>query len=213
MGEAEPCAILSGGHEATIYGAVLHPRRSQAVTTDAKGHMVVWDLDNGEQVCTAELGARVNHLAFDPQGVCLYASGSDGVHVWNARTWKRLANLEGCEEPISELAIHPQGTLLAATSASGKVLVWNLDDGKLRYCLKGPAACSVALHPTRPLLASGSREGVLTLWSLQDGSVCDVSSAHEGKVFALDFSPMGQLASGGADGKLCLWRVRSGKGL
>ncbi|MDA1266994.1 MAG: WD40 repeat domain-containing protein [Planctomycetota bacterium] len=207
VGEAEPCAVLRGGHDATIYGAALHPTRQQAVTTDAEGRLVVWDLGTGERLRTRELGARVNQLAFDPEGLCLYAGGADGVHVWNARTWKRLDNLPGCEETVNAVTIHAQGALLAATSVSGQVLVWTLDDGKLQCCLQGPKACSVALHPTRPLLASGSKEGVLSLWSLKDGSLLHATSGHEGSVYALDFSPKGQLASGGADGKLRLWRV------
>ena len=74
-------------------------------------------------------------------------------------------------------------------------------------------AFAPTLETADSLVHVRTHENAHRSWVARVWRVGEAEQRHEGKVFALDFSPKGQLARGGVDGKLCLWRVQSAKGL
>ena len=67
-------------------------------------------------------------IAFDPSGRHLFASNNDGsVHVFDTATWRSVGRLAWRIGPLRAVAVSPDGTLAAAGSKHGEIVVWDLD--------------------------------------------------------------------------------------
>jgi len=109
---------------------------------------------------------------------------------------------------LNDIAVSPDGKWLAAAVfryQDNQVRVWNLDDGKEKWKLKGHKydIFSLAFSPDSKLLASGSKDRTVRLWTLADGKELRQFEGHMRQV----------LASAGYDRSIRLWDVASGREL
>jgi WD40 repeat protein len=112
------------------------------------------------------------------------------------------------------MAFSIDGEYLATGDQEGRLLLWELHQGKLMRVLhqeRGQGICALAFSPRADLLAVGTDSGQIWLWSLQDSYHPDGLFGHDRAVRSLAFSPDGsRLASGDATGQLYLWDLASG---
>lgn len=146
----------------------------------------------------------------------------------------RVANLERPEQILTApypmdtvvaLAASPDGRYLAAGGKFGRLALWDLPSGQLLRDLKlhDFDIWALAFSPEGTLLASGGFDGRVKLWDLRTGLeagvFCDPElrsaeapegTAHTGWVRCVAFSPDGErLATGGCDGYVRIWDVRT----
>lgn len=109
-------------------------------------------------------------------------------------------------------ATEENGWYLATGDHEGRLLLWDLQRGKLVWMLdEGQSIRSLAFSPQGDLLAVGTESGQIWLWPVGTTYQTDILADHQAPVRALAFSPDGsQLASGDDSGRLCLWEVASG---
>ncbi len=104
------------------------------------------------------------------------------IGLWDGRTGKRHALLEGQAAPITSLAFSSDSALLASGGyLSSDVWLWNVPSGAVRLLIPGAAeGCSVeplAFHPNGRLLAVGGidwlatsgADGQVSLWDVVEG--------------------------------------------
>ncbi|MGF1521209.1 MAG: AAA family ATPase [Leptolyngbyaceae cyanobacterium] len=113
------------------------------------------------------------------------------------------------------IAISPNQQQVAIGDQDGRLLLWNLRDGRLqRAMLSVPEAVEVIAFSTEgSTLAEGRQDGRVRLWNLQSDYVPEsfVATA-DSPVKALAFSPDGHLLAGGDEaGYLHIWRLASGE--
>jgi len=117
---------------------------------------------------------------------------------------------------IKSIDISSNGRLLAAASASGKLIIVNLNDYSYKEVKdESPnRILSVAFHPSRPIVAYGLEvvndkgKGTVKLFNINSQKVEKELSGHKAGVSDLEFSPDGLLlASAGLDRKLQMWVV------
>ncbi|KAK0489156.1 WD40-repeat-containing domain protein [Armillaria novae-zelandiae] len=142
---------------------------------------------------------------------------------------KKYANLGsqiGDERPISQVRFAPNNEILATSSWSGTVKLWNVPACTPIRSLRGHSdrVGGVAWHPeaTRSLspnaanLASGAGDGNVNLWSLNKvpDAPLSVMKGHQGRVCRVAFHPSGDyVASASFDTTWRLWDVVTAKEL
>jgi len=186
--------------EMVLYNAlakpVLWPERGWAILGSAWGTVDVWDLEQGQKVCTftgdSGTATAMGHVlagwvrsmeeAFDgllgpvtavalwpARGWVVSAFWNGTLKVWDLKRGQEVWTLPGHNGRVTPLALWPEHGL--AVSASGDTLkVWDLEQGQEVHTLtghQGPVT-DVALWPERGLAVSTSRD-TLKVWDLWRG--------------------------------------------
>jgi WD40 repeat protein/3',5'-cyclic AMP phosphodiesterase CpdA len=188
-----------------------------AAITD-NGQARLWDVASGEVRVTLSSGERsIRTLGFSPDGSVVAAGTGnsqefdydDGaVELWEVATGRRVAEM-AAGDAVNQLAVSPDGTLLAATTATSARL-WNLPSGDERGDLPqhgSTLSWAVAFSPDGSLLATTSSTAI-QLWDVGSGNHRASLARDTGTIYGVTFSPDGSLlASGSDDGTARIWDV------
>ncbi|MEM7248941.1 MAG: serine/threonine-protein kinase, partial [Acidobacteriota bacterium] len=207
--------VVSGERRAALtgrpcVGAVFSPDGDRIyVRTKAGKALELWDagLTRREWILPRSPWGKVRPLpdgehfhAVHVDDAGTYGTGlfkvDDGSVVWERRTPEGWA---------SNLALHPDGRLVAEASSEGTVVLRETRTGELVHHLEVPGGHvhAVVFHPGGDLLATGSEDGTVQLWDPQAGVPLARLSEHELYVHDLAFSPDGSfLVSASGDGTL-----------
>jgi WD40 repeat protein len=133
------------------------------------------------------------------------------VRLWDMRTRKCVAVLEGHTEEVNSVAFSLDSRLLASSSDDRTVRLWDVVKRQPLGVLQGHtnAVWSVSFSSDGRQLASGSSDRTVRLWSVPEGVPGPVLQ-HALPVPCVAFSPVvgsNMLASGSRDGIIRLWDV------
>ncbi len=135
------------------------------------------------------------------------------VDFWNVNTLEITNTIE--TGTVLNLAISPDGRLLATTPDRYDIKIWNLvkDEKPKSFptSFTGAVNC-LAFAPGGGVLASGHYDGVIRLWDVNTGQLIRSMTA-QGVVESLAFSPDGSLLASGHsfdEQSIHLWAVLSG---
>ncbi|HEY0531308.1 MAG TPA: NB-ARC domain-containing protein [Actinoplanes sp.] len=112
------------------------------------------------------------------------------------------------------LGVAPDGSWLAAGTATGEVRAWHLADGSLRLRIDAhpQAVHALAIAPSGGWLATAGDNHLVRLWDATTGEALAELDCGTGPVRAVAISPDGGwLATGGEDGSVRLWEAGGGR--
>jgi len=103
---------------------------------------------------------------------------------------------------ITDLAVSPDGRLIANAGISPFVKIWDLRSGRLRFTL-ADARPPLLIHPEGKLLITGNTSDSLSIWQLANGrflrTIGGRYSGHQSEITAIALSQDGTLlATGGS---------------
>jgi WD40 repeat protein len=169
-------------------------------------------------------GARVNRVAFSPDGQLLVTAGSDGlVRIWAVGTGQLVSKFGWPSGQVRSVAFSPDGLLVAAAHSDGPAQLWSASS--LVRAVTPVAAWDVAFSTDGRLLATaggGRTSAGLTaaaapdkaawLWDVATGRVAGGVAGKGGHASAVAFSPAGGLfATASASDVVRLWEVSTGR--
>jgi len=164
--------------------------------------------------------------AFSPDGETLVTGDyQKKIKLWNVKTGKLQATLDGSTDPVHQVVFSPDGKTLAAAynddfyrevggSDHGTIKLWDVKTGKVRTTIvkHGNIVCSLAFSPDGKTLASGSWDKTIKLWDVATGKERATLTGHTDRVYSVAFSPDGKtLASGSGDCTIMLWDIPAAK--
>lgn len=176
-----------------------HPK-AMAVSPDGTvlamlegSNVIRWDTATGQRRAVYQQpGTR--DLLFTRDGAQLILSTRyQNLRVRDARTLERIDDDDGHVRPIDQLALSPNGTLLASTSGDGTLTLRDARNHQTLSIHSRPRGLTrVAFRPDGRQLACTDRNGgCISLWGLPLGSA--LSLRHGANVHWLLWSPDGSM--------------------
>jgi len=118
----------------------------------------------------------------------------------------------GHSDSVSDLALSPDGQLMASAGRDETVKLWRVSDGRLLRTLNYFRPVSVAFSPDNTLVAAGGAANDVRVWRIADGAVVQSFRDHSNDVHSVQFSADGSLiVSAGKDLAARIWRVTDGQ--
>lgn len=214
-----------------VYVSVVEPVETATITPSAMATMTSMPtstpepdrdgdgISNGEDVCPSVAGPAdaggcpptVMPTSSSPrfQGTPLPSGELQEISNENSATAMPLSRLG--KGRIMEIALHPGGQLLAASSPTGVYLYDSETLQQRAYLDTGGYARSLAYAPDGERLAVSSGSEV-TVWDIESGNLLQTMAGHIGLVHTLAFSPDGLTLAVGSDASnsIRVWDVENG---
>ena len=182
-----------------------------------EGLVRLWELPAGRLVRTIQSPTKetVEAVAISPNGRILAAAVGKVVYLWDRESGRLLYQLADPDEAVQTMVFRPDGEELATGGADAMIRQWRVRDGTLKRVIgrrqPGMPVTSLAFSRDGRYEAQGTANGRLRVWNAQEGTFVHELMGHEGAIQALDFTiNKTWLCSGGADRKMCVWRLANG---
>ena len=204
----QPQATSLEGHSRLIRALLFTSDNQHLISAGADG-IWIWDLPTGQHSRLPESDQQtVFATALSQDGRQFLAGSEDGtVRVWdlNARKLQHTQRLG--EAAIRCVAFLSNGYLAAGDE--GTVWSGDLAGGPPRALFVRPKpVTALAVSATENQLVFGDGAGTVGVWSLKSHTLSYEFRQHRGAVNAVVFVGDGsEVASGGADGTVRLWRL------
>jgi len=116
---------------------------------------------------------------------------------------------------VNDVAINPEGTILAVGTEKGELNLWDLT-GERREIkrLKGHSGNIVSTKFSRDgqwLASAGLDDKKILLWNVKDWTIVREFKEEAQTIFSIAFSADSQYLAGGYDNRLIVWEVSTGK--
>ena len=163
---------------------------------------------DGTAVRSIEAGAAAAPL-YAPGRPIVTGIGTPLLTLWDAKSFTRLATLEGHAAAVSTAAWSPDGRRLATGDDSGSLRIWTIADTAASLTCQAHKSRITSLQWSMDgeRIASLARnDATAKLWTA-GAEPAGALEGHGGPVLALAWSPSGKLlATGGADEQVLVWQ-------
>ncbi|NEO88377.1 MAG: hypothetical protein F6J87_29730, partial [Spirulina sp. SIO3F2] len=197
------------GHQGTIRSVRFSPDGDRLVSASSDETVRLWSREGELLAVLDDHTGPANAAVFHPQDQTLITAGSDRLQFWST-----IGELEGTlntphQQPITKLAISPDGRYFASSDLGGEVVLWSIDRQVIHHWQDGAQEPITALTFTADgqAVVAGSHTGEIRVWSVQ-GYPLSRWQAHQHILMDIAVHPRSaHLLSASADGTLKHWSL------
>ena len=208
------------GHTKWVTCIVFSADGKQLVSGSHDKTVKIWNAHTGEETQTLKGHTKgVICVALSPDGKQLASASRDGtVKTWNANTGQQIHTFDDPTEAAHCVSFSPDGKQLVTGGDNGNVTYWDAITGQKKVTLRVgkfnggfDEVRSVSFSPDGAHLAVATGGYQSQLVAVTSGDVIHTLQGA-GPMGQIRFSPDGKsLATGGFEGDVVLWDVKSGK--
>jgi len=208
-GRQQPDRVFEG-HSAPIVSLAVSSDSARLASASWDHTVRIWSLGDGAQQVLEGHAQNVNGVAFTPDGRSLVSVGYDReLRIWPLTGG--TPNVITLGSPLNAVAVAPDGEIVTAGA-----------DGKLRFLMsEGQESGEVqagqtpivalAISPDGTSVAAAGIGGVVAVIDRKARSIARTLVDPGSTVWSVAFLPdNATLLTGGADGKIRRWNVRTG---
>jgi WD40 repeat protein len=200
------------GHSATPIALAWHPTLPLLATGANDRTVLLWQTETGKCWTLCHTAREIGGVAWSPNQRQLAVYTLDGNLSLHNTEEPALVRSEG---PYARggfgLCWSRGGSVLAAGSESGEIIVCSGEDLQLIHRLKGHSAgpSDVALAPKGDVIASaGFNDRTVRIWNSASGQEVTILEGHRSGLTCVRFSPDGEFLASLSPDELRLWRCR-----
>lgn len=180
-----------------------------------EGDLIIWSVEDGDEVASTDLGNGVGSISFSPDGDLVAVASGDSVSILEAESGDEIGTVSAANG--ADAVWSPDGRWIAGVTTEGNPTVWDAKTLEAAETLPGHPVTAVAFSPDSRSLAAtdDSDEARLILWAPKalggTGESRDLArtAAPGSKVI---FSPDGKtLYTASAEEGVAAWDVATGK--
>ncbi len=147
-------------------------------------------------------------VRFSPDGTRVAVSGADGiVRVFESSQWKEVHAWDALQSEVNGVDFSSDGQLIATAGDDGSIAVWDEASGNRlsRFHAHKGHAFQALFMDSKTLVTCGE-EPTIKIWNWPEGLLVGKLEGHTETVQSLALNrELGQLYSGGSDGKRKMW--------
>jgi WD40 repeat protein len=208
------------GEQKEVDPILYTPNGKTLISGHDDGYVLFWDMASGRTLRQFRAHeSRFSAITLSRNGRTLatsslsaFVNADNRVCLWETATAKPLVRFPGPQQEILQLAFSPDSQRVATCSGEGTVDLWEAASGKLLQHCNLPTRCLAFLPDGQTVLCGGLKDGRIHFLNATKGKETWAFPAHKEQVYAIGLSRDGKmLATAGADGKLRLWDVLTGR--
>lgn len=186
------------------------------VANDDDGNAYLWDVPAKKLFRHWKLPVPGKPLdsryTFTPDGKTLIQAQRGHIFLWDVPSGKQTFHIETNEEVLWDVAVSPNGELLATRNNAGRIDLWHVKTGRFSHEIAAqPCDCGPVFTGDGKQILCGTDRGEICCWDVEKAKlVRRLKGSAEGYPASLAISPDGKhLASGGHDHAVHLWDLAS----
>lgn len=155
-----------------LFGAAPHSNARQVFVGNLDGHLETHALNHpSHRTVVSAHRSSLRAVVADASASVVLTTADDGaVRVWNAARLAAAAERANHIGSVVDVALRPDGCLLASASTGGTVLLWYAESPGTPRIYSGhgtTAVRAVALSPEAPTAASSDAKGRVAIWNVE----------------------------------------------
>jgi len=205
------------GHGGPVRAIALSADGTRAITGSFDYSVMTWLVGTDAVARDARLighDAAVNAVALVPGERAISGSDDGTVAIWDLKSSKLVARLEGHKGKVVSLAVAPDGRQAASAGWDRTARLWDLQNASAGPVLSGHAGkvSAVVFSEDGRTLFTASTDGKIRSWNSKTGEQLRTLHDHGWGINALRLVPGGrQLLFGGLNGDVRIVDVETGE--
>jgi len=154
------------GHDKDVLSVAFSRNNRQILSGSRDRTARIWNTLGEQKYIFSEKGHSdwVSAVAFstsDVDPICVTAGWDGLVKVWSLDKFELLFTLTGHDGCVNSICVSPDGSMCASAGKDGKIIFWDLKDGKELYSIVvGEAINSIVFNPKFFTIAVATVKGI-----------------------------------------------------